>query len=79
MRARELRKLLSLVAREAQAENQRHCCQRWKIRARAVVGRLCWGYREAIYDVIAMMDHGEPADQRGFWQRARSVATVSRS
>lgn len=79
MRARELRKLLSLVAMEAQAEISATAASGGKYARGLSSEGYVGGYREAIYDVIAMMDHGEPADQRGFWQRARSVATVSRS
>lgn len=74
MRSRELRKLLFLVAREAQAEINASAASGGKYACGLSSEGYVGGYREAIYDVIAMMDHGQPADQRGFWQRARAVA-----
>lgn len=41
------------------------------------------GYRDALHDVLAFMQHGHPGDQRGYWRRAlaelRAAAAARRN
>lgn len=67
MRARELYKMLHSASNAAGREVSGHAA-RGGLYARGMSGEgYAGGYRDALYDVMAVMNGGHPSDKWGFW------------